>query len=152
MMKGLTRAVLVAVIAIPVCAGEFEVPFEVHGTQNAILVEVVLNGKSRTFLVDTGASRTIVSREAVGVMQFDLKLAAFHGNGPGMGGQGLWMKVPSLRLGERRWHDRRVVVMDLSRLAKVYGRTIDGLLGQDILREFERVEIDFKQRRLRLSR
>ena len=39
----------------------------------------------------------------------------------------------------------------MEEVLKAYGRRIDGLLGQDLLREFERVTIDFRSRRLLLS-
>jgi predicted aspartyl protease len=151
-MKVLATVAFGCLLVLPCSGDDFEVPFEVHGRQHAILVDVRVNGEDRVFLVDTGAARTVVSAATAGVSRFELRRARFSGRGPGLGGHGLSAKVASVRLGESRWYDRRVLVMNLEKLSEVYGCPIDGLLGQDILREFERVVIDFKKRRLLLTR
>ena len=57
----------------------------------------------------------------------------------------------TLELGGRTWKRRSVVAMNLGEVSEAFGRRIDGLLGQDLLREFERVTIDFRARTLRLE-
>ena len=142
---------LAAWLAGPLGAAEFEVPFELDGKRNAILVKVKVNGRNCIFLVDTGASHTIVSHTALGVSRVELKRARFK-RGPGVAGEATWEEVRSLRLGQSRWHDRRIVVMNLDHVSQVFGRRIDGLLGQDLLMEFDLVQIDYKTRRISLSR
>lgn len=118
-----------------------------------MLVEVVVNGKPCTFVLDTGASRTVVSPKVLGgLVGFNLKLSRFRAKGPGLAGEATWETVNSLRLGKKTWYDQRIVVMNLEAVSKVYGRRIDGLLGQDLLSEFDSVLIDFKNRKISFSR
>jgi hypothetical protein len=152
-MKLTIACVVVLVLVQTAAARGFSVPFEVHGKRNAILVRVVVNGKPHTFVLDTGAARTVVSPNVLGGLAgFNLKLSRFRARGPGFAGEAILERVDSLRLGEKTWHDRRVVVMDLEEVSKVYSRQIDGLIGQDLLREFNSVLIDFKNSKLTLSR
>ncbi|HXE74891.1 MAG TPA: retropepsin-like aspartic protease [Candidatus Xenobia bacterium] len=128
------------------------VPFEVDGKRNSLLVEVVVDGKPCTFVLDTGAGRTVVSPAVLrGLAEFNLKVSKFNPKGPGLAGEATWETVNSLRLGKETWYDRRVVVMNLEAVSKVYDRRIDGLLGLDLLREFDSVLIDFKNRTITLS-
>lgn len=150
-MKRIAAIVAACFLALPVAAADFEIPCEVYGKRKAIILKVVLNGKKRTFLLDTGAARTVVSPSALGASALDrfyLKLSRFNTNGPGLLGEALWGKANSLRIGQRVWYDRPVVVMNLKKVSQVYGRRIDGLLGQDILSEFDLVVIDFKNRKI----
>jgi hypothetical protein len=55
-------------------------------------------------------------------------------------------------VGKQVWYDRQVVVMNLKEISRVYNRRIDGLLGQDLLSEFDSVVIDFKKKKIRFSR
>jgi hypothetical protein len=45
---------------------------------------------------------------------------------------------------KRHWLERPILVMDLSEASKRLGSRIDGFVGQDILREFSSVRIDYK--------
>ena len=45
---------------------------------------------------------------------------------------------------ERHWMNWRVLVMDLSDASKRLGTRIDGFLGEDVLRTFSAVRIDFR--------
>lgn len=150
-MRALLTLGVVLLTGLTALAGDLEVEFEKVGKYEAILVEVKVSGEPRTFLLDTGAARTVVSPEVAGVTKMELKLARFRSSGPGIAGEATWARVSSFRLGDKRWYDRTVVVMDLKKVSEVYGRKIDGLLGQDILLEFDRVTFDFKNHKLVLS-
>jgi hypothetical protein len=59
----------------------------------------------------------------------------------------------TLKIGETLWRDHDFLAMDdLPDISQSLGQRIDGILGQDLLRDFQTVEIDFKNRRLVLSR
>jgi len=108
-----------------------------------------VNGRPATLLVDTGAAHTVISAgvvESAGV-----RAARFQGQGPGLSGEAIAADV-KLRIASEVWPVRRVAVMNLQRVSQMYGREIGGLLGQDLLMEFERVTIDMKRRVLVLSR
>ena len=42
------------------------------------------------------------------------------------------------------WAGQRVAIMNLDGLSQVLGIHFDGLLGQDVLREFHSVRIDYR--------
>ena len=147
-----TIVAMLLLLGAPALAGDLTVPVEVAGARHAILVKVKVNGRDRTFMVDTGATRTVVDARAIGLAEIELKLSRFRTTGPGLSGEAVDAEVATLRLGDRTWEGRPVVVMNLDGLAPIYGRRIDGLLGQDILREFDRVAFDFKGLRMILSR
>ncbi len=153
MMRLVTTIVAAWLLVLPVGAADFEIPFKIYGKRHAILVQVAVNGKSCTFLLDTGAARTVVSPAVVGGLAgFNLKVSKFRAKGPGLAGEATWETVNSLRLGKKTWYDQRVVVMNLKEVSRIYGRRIDGLLGQDILTEFPLVVIDFKNRKIVFTR
>ena len=121
----------------------FTVPF--HVKHSLILLEAEINGKPRVMVLDTGAQSTIVDVSALGsVQQFDLEHAHVNGNTAGSHGETEASTV-DLKLGEKKWSDRVVGVMNLSEVSKRFGVQIDGLLGQDVLQEFSAVRIDYKK-------
>lgn len=128
-----------------------EVPFELHRARRAMLVEARVNGKPVMLIVDTGATHTVLAPEAVGLREMDLKLAQVAGNAPGMRGEATWARA-DLRLGEITWRKRPVVAMNLSEVSRIFGRPIHGILGQDVLMEFRRVVVDFREKKLILQR
>jgi hypothetical protein len=100
-----------------------------------------VNDKPAVLLLDTGADFTLISPEAAGVAA---KLAALRATNT-VGASGEYVKGRiDLRLAERHWIDRAVLIMDLSEASKRLGTRIDGFIGQDILREFSAVRIDYK--------
>ncbi len=111
-----------------------------------MLITIEVNGRQRQVILDTGAESTVLSPSVVGATAMDVKTAAFA-SGPGMRGEAMWRQV-DLKLGKNRWFDRGVAVMNLAEVSKVYNRNVDGLLGQDILREFKSVTLDFANRQL----
>lgn len=117
------------------------IPF--RGAQSLILVEGKADGSSLTFLLDTGSIGTIVSTR---VYRSHYPLNRIHRalGGPGVTGDSISVRM-DLQLGEHRWHGHRVSVMNLDELSNILGiKHIDGLLGQDVLREFRSVRIDYR--------
>jgi len=59
----------------------------------------------------------------------------------------------TLKIGDTFWRDHDFLAMDdLPEISQSLGQRIDGILGQDLLRDFQTVEIDFRHRRLALTR
>ena len=52
---------------------------------------------------------------------------------------------------KRHWIERPILVMDLSAASKQLGTRIDGFVGQDILREFSSVRIDYRNELVELQ-
>ena len=141
--------VLLSSVAAAGQTGELELPFELIRSQDAIVVEATVRGRPATLLLDTGAATTVIASSLAGPSE--LPAARFSDEGPGLEAQARWAEVP-LALGTRLWPRRRVVVMNLDAVSRHYGRRVDGLLGQDLLREFGKVTIDFRAKRLSLSK
>jgi len=140
---------LVLFLAAPfqVHAQTFRVSF--HGVNGMILLDAQVNNKAAVLLLDTGADNSLISPEAAGV---SAKLQALKAtNTTGANGEYVKGRV-DLRLAERHWIDRGVLVMDLSEVSKRLGTKIDGFIGQDVLREFSAVRTDYKGAKSSLRR
>ena len=124
------------------------VPF--RNVDSMILVEGKVNGHAITFLLDTGANHTIVSVRTYGNLPFQLHQMQRSGRGPGMIGESVRLRV-ELALANRIWVGQPVSVMNLDDLNRALGVHVDGLLGQDVLREFHSVRIDYHTRVIELE-
>jgi gag-polyprotein putative aspartyl protease len=118
--------------------------------QSMILVQGKVNGKPVTFLLDTGATRTIVSAKVYGNVGYSLRLAQRAGQQPGFVGESVTLPV-NLQLDRHTWLARRVSVMNFNGLSEVLGADFDGLLGEDVLREFHSVHIDYRNHQIELE-
>jgi hypothetical protein len=143
-------AAILACEAPAVAAEVLELPFEIDTARSAILVRASADGKPILMVLDTGASRTILARELLSAAPPELAPSAFASDGPGLRARGRYTEA-TLELGGRIWKNRSVVAMNMAEVSQAFGRRIDGLLGQDLLREFFRVTIDFRSRTLRLE-
>jgi hypothetical protein len=117
------------------------VPF--HTVQTFILVQAKVNGNPATLLLDTGANRTIVSTKIYGNAQVNLQRIRQNPKGPGLAGESL--RLPAdVALANHIWLAQPVSVMNLDDLRHDLGVNFDGLLGEDLLREFHSVRINYK--------
>jgi Aspartyl protease len=108
-----------------------------------ILVEGKVNGHTLTFLLDTGSLGTIVSTRVYGA-QFPLAHIRRNLEGPGLSGESFTAYI-DLELGNHRWNAQRVSIMNLDELSRIIGvKHIDGLVGEDLLREFRSVHINYQ--------
>ncbi len=150
MRRGWMVAAILVGGALGLPAEVLELPFEIDSGQSAILVRGSADGKPVLLVLDTGASRTILSGELVRSSPGELGRSEFSGDGPGLRARGRYTEA-TLALGGRTWKNRTVVAMSMAEVSQAFGRRIDGLLGQDLLREYGRVTIDFRARTLRLE-
>jgi Aspartyl protease len=128
------------------------IPFEVNRNFGSILIRAQVNGKPATLVVDTGSSHTILSSELLQVRPVALEHADAPAKGSGYVGSAGWAKA-TVEIGTIRWQDQRVLVMsDFQEISNSMKRRIDGILGEDVLRAFDSVVIDFKHHRLVLLR
>ncbi|HEX6879010.1 MAG TPA: retropepsin-like aspartic protease, partial [Terriglobales bacterium] len=125
---------LVALASFASNATQFTLPFELCKDRNAMLVAIEVNGKPAHLLLDTGSEFTILSTASAGITDVELKKTSF-GNGPGMSGDAIW-GIADIRLPGLMLDQQRVVVMNLEQVRRIYGKNVDGLLGQDILGQF----------------
>lgn len=71
--------------------------------------------------------------------------------GLGLNTDVVW-RTASFQIADQRWNHQPVEVADLGKLSKIYGRTIDGIVGQDVLRSFDSVQINYKGECVMLER
>jgi hypothetical protein len=135
--------------AIPDHSEIVTVPFRT--AQSMILVDARVNGKPVTLLLDTGAVDTIVSAKASGIPQYQLRdLRHRKDQDPGLTGDSLRV-LANLAFANRVWIAQPVTVMNVDELTRRFGTQVDGLLGQDHLREFRSVRINYKARIIELE-
>jgi gag-polyprotein putative aspartyl protease len=120
---------------------EYKIPFRT--VQSMIVVDGTVNGNRATLLLDTGANRTIINAKAYGNVQFELQRLPQNSRGPGLTGGSLRLPADLVLAGHVRI-TQRVSVMDLEELKQMLKMDFDGLLGQDILRQFRAVRIDYR--------
>jgi predicted aspartyl protease len=109
-------------------------------------VDVFLNGKRRRFIVDTGASGLLLSKEAAKSLgltpEAELKTFGFGDSGP----SGTYVAhVDSVKIGGLEFHNCIVRVLENHNMPWT-----DGLLGPDVFRSFV-VTLDFPGSEMRLS-
>ena len=125
----------------PAHSSTVRIPFRT--VQSLIVVQGKVNGKLATFVLDTGANRTIVSTEIYGNARFELQRMPHRQGAAGFAGYSL-RRPADLGLGENVWIAQQVSVMDLHELKQMLHMDFDGLLGQDFLRQFRSVRIDYR--------
>jgi hypothetical protein len=127
------------------------IPFDVNRNFGAILIRGQVNKQPVTLVVDTGSSHTILSSELLRVRPLALEHADAPAKGSGYVGSAGWAKA-TIEIGTMTWPDRRVLVMDDFRdLSNSMKQRVDGIVGEDVLKEFDFVVLDFKHHRLVLS-
>jgi hypothetical protein len=115
-----------------------------------VLIEGKIDGKRLTFPLDTGANRAIVSAKSCGLPITPLRDAEVNRGGAGMSGESVRVSV-NLALAGRVWVGQQISVMNLDDLQATLGLRFDGLLGQDFLREFHTIRIDYRTRVIELK-
>ena len=115
-----------ALFCLPAHAQErkaFTVPF--HDVKSLIVLDAQVNGKKVALVLDTGAMQTQLDRKAAG------QSATYS------------ILYVDLQMGNYRARSFRILATDLQRILRDIP-TADGILGQDWLRSFRAVRIDYK--------
>ena len=116
-----------------------------------ILINAKLNGDPIVMILDTGASHSIFDARFFGMSAVQLQAARMNERGLGLNTDVVW-RTASFQIADQRWNHQPVEVADLGKLSKIYGRTIDGIAGQDVLRSFDSVQINYKGECVMLER
>lgn len=116
---------------------------EVRLERNAVghfELEVAINGTTLRFLLDTGASRTVLDAGAAMRLELALESSGQRAGGVGTASHSVQLTMTdSFAVGQVDLGSRRVAVLDLSHVSQSLvghgGNAIDGAIGGDILGE-----------------
>ena len=96
-------------------------------------------------------SRKIVTYPKANTFDRTLRSAQRNKERHGVSGESISARL-DLQVGSHRWVSQRVAVMNLDELSDILGvRHIDGLIGEDILRDFRSIRIDYHARVIELE-
>jgi hypothetical protein len=131
-------------------ARTFAVPF--HNLHGVILLDAKVNDKPVVLLLDTGADLTVLSPDAAGWSPADFKKGYTNRFAVGIDGatHSMGNATATLEVG-RAITVTSVAVADLQSFAKTLNIKVDGILGQDVLRGFSVVRIDYKSQLVTLE-
>ena len=124
-----------------------EMPFTMAG--KLIAVNVILNGKKRTFILDSGAPKVIlnskyISKNDTNNMTFSSSKGV-NGNVSGMDIE----EVEQLDFSGIQLNNQEVITLDLSHLEESLGTEIYGLIGYELIKEYD-VILDYENLKLTL--
>jgi len=108
-----------------------------------ILVDASVNGQPVFMILDTGASHSIFDAGIFGVSAMQLQVARMKSRGLGLDAD-VVLRTADFEIGQEAWKQQTIEIADLHLLSKIYGRKIGGLVGQDVLRSFVSVQINYK--------
>lgn len=161
-MKPVLLLLLAALAGLAACAGpvpadlaacalerKADLPLQVRG--GVPFAAVAINGQPATMLVDTGVNVTVValgSAPRLGLRWEPRIDTAIVGGGGTLPVAGAWAE--RIALGEDQLLNRLVVVGPLA-LPGLDGRPIDGLIGTDVLSQYD-VDLDLPNERMTLYR
>ena len=133
-------------------SNEIWVTFRLAGSKQAlILLPVFVDGRGPySFVLDTGATSTVVSNELADALALPRGETQ---DGRGATGKMTLMKsqLPSLTVGKETIESLPVSVTDLSFLGRAMGAQVDGALGHSFLRHFA-MTLDYAANALTLRR
>ncbi|MDX6443087.1 MAG: hypothetical protein QOH71_161 [Blastocatellia bacterium] len=116
-----------------------KIPFELFG--NLILLQVrVNNSDSLRFILDTGADTSVIDAQRAKALRLEPQ-GKIVASGAAGSAEATFTKGVSVSLSGVELLDQTIYVLPLDSLSAL-GRKIDGVLGNDVLKEFV-VEIDY---------
>ena len=137
-----------------------EVPLQlldIEGEGFHIMVKGTIHGKEASFLIDTGASRSVFDPKTISSFIDDLTFEKKEGMTAGVGSSDLesaTFRIDVFSLGEMEIRDYEAVALDLENIHEMYGKLglphIDGILGGDLLKRHKAV-INYRNKKLRLT-
>lgn len=123
-----------------------KIPFELFG--NLILMQVTVNNSDPLrFILDTGADTSVIDAQLANVLRLKPQ-GRMVASGAAGSAEATFTKGVSVNLQGVKIFDQTIYVLPLESLFAL-GRKIDGVLGNDILKEFV-VEIDYSDRTINL--
>lgn len=121
------------------------------------MVKGSIHGKEASFLIDTGASRSVFDPKTISSFIDGLTFEKKEGMTAGVGSSDLesaTFRIDAFSLGDMEIFDYEAVALDLENIHEMYGKLglphIDGILGGDLLKRHKAV-INYRNKKLRLT-
>ena len=121
------------------------------------MVKGTIHGKEASFLIDTGASRSVFDPKTISSFIDDLIFEKKEGMTAGVGSSDLessTFRIDVFSLGDMEIFDYEAVALDLENIHEMYGKLglphIDGILGGDLLKRHKAV-INYRNKKMRLT-
>ena len=137
-----------------------EVPLQlldIEGEGFHIMVKGTIHGKEASFLIDTGASRSVFDPKTISSFIENIEFEKKEGMTAGVGSSDLesaTFRIDVFSLGGMEIFDYEAVALDLENIHEMYGKLglphIDGILGGDLLKRHKAV-INYRNKKLRLT-
>lgn len=137
-----------------------EIPIQlldIEGEGFHIMVKGTIHGKEASFLIDTGASRSVFDPKTISSFIENIEFEKKEGMTAGVGSSDLesaTFRIDTFSLGDMEIFDYEAVALDLENIHEMYGKLglphIDGILGGDLLKRHKAV-INYRNKKLRLT-
>ena len=137
----------------------FEVPLQVldiEGEGFHVMVKGLIHGKEASFLIDTGASRSVFDPKTVSNFIENPEFEKKEGLTAGVGSSDLessTFRIKKLCIGKFEIIDYEAVALDLENIHEMYAKLglphIDGIIGGDLLKQHKAI-INYKAKKMRL--
>ena len=137
-----------------------EVPLQlldIEGEGFHIMVKGMIHGKEASFLIDTGASRSVFDPNTITSFIEDIQFERKEGMSASVGSSDLesaTFVIDSLAIGSLEIKDYEAVALDLENIHEMYAKLrlphIDGIIGGDLLQKYKAV-INYRSKKLRLT-
>jgi hypothetical protein len=137
-----------------------EIPIQlldIEGEGFHIMVKGTIHGKEASFLIDTGASRSVFDPKTIATFIDGLTFEKKEGMTAGVGSSDLesaTFRIDVFSLGELEIFDYEAVALDLENIHEMYEKLnlphIDGIIGGDLLKRYKAV-INYRNKKLRLT-
>jgi predicted aspartyl protease len=123
------------------------------GAGLVVIVDIAVGGSTRHFLLDTGSSVTVLSPDTAVWSPVEAVNSLSRRSIVGIDGSthSAASTTAALDFG-RTIVVTRATVAELTGLSKALHIKLDGILGQDVLLQFSRVTIDYKNKQLILEK
>ncbi len=139
--------VLALSLSHPVAAQTVTLPF--HSQGDLLFINVFVEGRSASLILDTGARSTFLTPEFVGVSN-TAGISSLRSNAQMARSLGRDANISLAQNGSE--FVQPVTVVNLNELSRKLGRRCDGILGQDFLRNFRAFTIDYKSNTVTFTR
>ena len=123
------------------------IPF--HLAENLPIVNVFVDGRTATVILDTGSQATFLTPEAIGMSNV-IRLSNLQSNA--RMATGISRNTAISLTQNSSIFNQPVTVVRLDELNRRMGRKFDGILGQDFLRQFRAFTIDYRNKTVAFTR